>query len=52
MLFIIMCNMNKIKNVYDIFKIIYNNLNDVINVVNHIKCKLKHDVIKCKKLKN
>ena len=50
MLFIIICNINKAKNVYNIFKIICNSLNNIINVVNHVKCKLKHNVIKCKKL--
>ena len=50
MLFTIMHNVNEVKNVYDIFKIIHNNLNDVMNTVNHVKHKLKHDVIKHEKL--
>ena len=52
MLFIIVHDINKIKNVYNIFKIVYNNLNDVMNIVNHVKCKLKCDIVKCKKLNN
>ena len=52
MLFTIVCNINKVKNVYNIFKTVYNSLNDVMNTVNHIKCKLKCDIIKCEKLNN
>ena len=50
MLFIIVYNVNEVKNIYNIFKTICNSLNDVINIVNYIKCKLKYNVIKCKKL--
>ena len=52
MLFTVMHNINKIKNIYDIFKTVYNNLNDIMNIVNYVKHKLKHDVIKHKKLNN
>ena len=47
-----MCNMNEIKNVYNIFKIVCNNLNNVIHIVNYVKCRLKYDIVKCKKLNN
>ena len=50
MLFTIICDMNEVKNVYDILKTVYNSLNDVINAVNHVKCKLKCDTIKYEKL--
>ena len=39
--------MKKKENAYDFFKTIHNSLNDVMNAVNHVKCKLKHNVIKC-----
>ena len=45
-----MHNVNNNKNVYDIFKTIHNNLNNVINTVNYVKHKLKYNVIKHKKL--
>ena len=40
--------MKEKKNVYDFFKTIYNNLNNAINAVNHVKCKLKCDTVKHK----
>ena len=52
MLFIIICDINEAKNVYNIFKTVCNNLNDVINIINYIKHKLKYNVIKYEKLNN
>ena len=52
MLFTIVCDINEIKNVYNIFKTVHNNLNDVMNIVNHVKCKLKCDIVEHEKLNN
>ena len=42
--------MKKEKNAYDFLEIIHNNLNDAMNAMNHMKHKLKHDVVKHEQL--